>query len=139
MIKSKKLIYGEVIIALILFVLTLLNMDLSHMKIGFITVIGLLLYFMIYVELIRAIADFIFDSDHKFKVRYIYDMGIIFIIRELLVTLTANHHHIEKELIFIGISIVVLIVLFVLRIYDAKTFKYLNNCDTCIHSYNSKD
>ena len=132
---KNNLVMIESIISFSLFIFTLLHTDILKEHLSFSIMIGLILYYMIFLELVRALIDFTFEKEHKFKVRYIYDMGIIFLIRELLVSITSNHHHIEEELMFLTISTVLLIVLFVLRIYDAKTFKYLENCDNCKHNF----
>jgi len=132
--KSNKIIYIEVIIAFIFFTLTLFfSREQYHMS--FSTTIGMILYFMIFIELTRALIDYIFSEEHKFKVRYIYDMGIMFIIREILVTITSKHSVIEKEIIFLSILSFFLILLFLLRIFDAKVFNYLDNCSSCEYTF----
>jgi len=135
--KRHDLIYIEAFLAFILWGMTVYYSE-ETIHISFSSVIGLILYYMIFIELVRATIDFIFGDEHKFKVRYIYDMGIIFIIREMLVTMAAKHHHISDELIFLSISTGLLIVLFVLRIYDAKVFKYTDKCNSCSHEFTSK-
>ena len=132
------LTFLETAIAFIAFVLTIIYSE-THFEISFSTIIGLVLYFMIFIELTRALFDFILGDEHKFKVRYLYDMGIIFNIREILVTITANHHHIQDELIYLGVSTTLLIVLFILRIVDAKVFNYVDKCNSCSHSYDAKN
>jgi len=121
--KKNKLTYFQSFVAFILLLFTFIFNE-KEFYITFSTVIGLILYYMIFLELIRTTMDFIFDNEHKFKVRYIYDMGIIFVVREILVVLAASHDTIEKETTFLIISFITLFFLFILRIYDAKTFKY---------------
>jgi len=136
-ISKENLTFIEVIFAFISFTLTFLYME-TKFIVEFSSIIGLFLYFMIYVELVRALFDFVLSETHKFKVRYIYDMGIIYIIREILVTITANHHHIVEEIPFIGISLVLLAVLFIMRVVDAKVFNYNNQCNACTHEFVQK-
>jgi uncharacterized membrane protein (DUF373 family) len=135
--KKDKLTYVEVFIAFILFTITIYSTK-ENFHISFSAIIGLLLYLMIYIELVRAMFDFIFGDEHKFKVRYIYDMGIMFLIREILVTMAANHYTIEKEITFLTISSIILVLLFGLRIIDAKVFKYTENCENCIYTFKNK-
>jgi uncharacterized membrane protein (DUF373 family) len=74
-ISKENLTFIEVIFAFITFALTFLYME-TKFIVEFSSIIGLFLYFMIYVELVRALFDFVLSETHKFKVRYIYDMGI---------------------------------------------------------------
>jgi uncharacterized membrane protein (DUF373 family) len=131
------LTFLETIIAFIGFSLTVYFSE-EHIEIGFTGIISLVLYFMIFIELTRALFDFILGDEHKFKVRYIYDLSIIFLIREILVAVTSNHHHIQDELVYLGVSTTLLIVLFILRIVDAKVFNYVDKCNSCSHSYDAK-
>jgi len=133
-LKKDSLILVETAVATLLFGLTLYNSD-TELHINFSIMISLGLYYMIFIELTRALFDFVFGEEHKFKVRYIYDLGIIFLVREILVVITANHHHIEEEFSYLIVSGSILVVLFILRIVDAKVFNYNNKCDTCIHHY----
>jgi uncharacterized membrane protein (DUF373 family) len=133
-LSKDNLIILETSVAFVAFLLTL-YFSKTHFEVSFSSIIGLILYFMIFIELTRALFDFILESEHKFKVRYLYDMGIIFNIREILVTITSNHHHIKDELIFLAVSTLFLLVLFVLRIIDAKTFKYTDKCNSCSHFF----
>jgi len=133
-IKKDSLTLVETIVATIIFGITLYYSE-KPIKIEFSSMISLGLYYMIFIELIRALFDFVFGEEHKFKVRYIYDLGIIFLVREILVAITANHHHIEEEFSYLIVSGSILVVLFILRIVDAKVFNYNNKCDTCVHHY----
>ena len=136
--KKNKLTYFQSFVAFILLLFTFIFNE-KEFYITFSTVIGLILYYMIFLELIRTTMDFIFDNEHKFKVRYIYDMGIMFIIREILVTMAAKHHTIIEEIPFLLISAVFLLILFHLRIKDAQIFKYTDKCDGCVYTYNNKE
>jgi uncharacterized membrane protein (DUF373 family) len=138
MTSKNTLIYFEILIATILFTFTIFSTK-ETIHISFPSIIGFILYFMIFVELTRALIDFIFESEHKFKVRYIYDMGIIFIIREILVTITSKHNSIESEINFLSFSLIILFVLFILRIIDAKTFNYIHTCSTCSFDYKKEE
>ena len=135
--KKDKLIYLEVALATFLFIFTLTYIE-EPIHVTFSAIIGLILYLMIFVELIRALFDFILDDEHKFKVRYIYDMGIMFIIREILVTMSSKHHTIIEEVPFLLISAIFLVILFHLRIKDAQVFKYTDKCENCSHNFNQK-
>lgn len=137
-LSKEKLTFIETGIAFIFLVFTF-YFSKEHFEVSFSSMISIALYFMIYIELTRAIFDFILSDEHKFKVRYLYDMGIIFNIREILVTMTSKHHHIADELLFLGVSTGFLIILFILRVIDAKVFNYVNKCGDCVHSFKKKD
>ena len=112
-------LFIELLLAMCLFILTIYYSK-EKVEISFSSIIGLLLYFMIFLEVVRATGQFIFDKSNKFMPEAIYNMGIIFLIRELLVTLTAKHDYIEKELSFLIAVVLVLLILFSLRLLESK-------------------
>ena len=118
----------EIVISLILFTFTMYHTK-EVITINFSSIIGLILYFMIFVELVRALVEFIFEKEHRFKVKYIYDMGIIFLIREILVTITTKHDYINTEITYLSIASIILITLFTLRMIDSRSYIYNNTCD----------
>lgn len=68
----------------------------THYEPSFPVFIGFALYYLVFLEITRAIVEFIADAEHRLKVKYMYDGGIIFVLREILVASTVNHHHIQK-------------------------------------------
>ena len=53
------------------------------------TTIILLLEVLIVAEIVRMLANFILDTNHKVNIRYAVDGSIIYVIRELYIALTA--------------------------------------------------
>jgi uncharacterized membrane protein (DUF373 family) len=98
----------EVILSLFT-VFYILNNTEETIEISFAYGVGLILYIMIFIEMYRALFDFVFDKEHKLKVRYIYDMGIIFIIRELLVLMTEKTIHFDHYIVLI-ITLILLVI-----------------------------
>lgn len=113
------IIFIELVVASLLFAFTLYFTEGVH-EINFAAITGLILYFLIFFELSRAVIEFIFDDEHLFKVNYIYDMAIIFIIREDLVIITTEHQHIENELTYLFVTGVMLAMIVGVKISESR-------------------
>jgi uncharacterized membrane protein (DUF373 family) len=92
--------------------------------------VGYAFYFIVFLEISRAIVEYVFDGENRIKVKYIYDTGIVFTIRELLVTTTINHHKIIEEIVYICVMSAILILLAILRYVDYK-YNPKNLCEKC--------
>lgn len=123
--KNKKIftkniiIFMELVVASLLFIFTLYFTKGVH-EINFASITGLILYFLIFFELSRTVIEFIFDEEHLFKVNYLYDMAIIFIIREDLVIITTEHEHIEHELTYLFVTGIMLAMIVAVKIFESR-------------------
>jgi len=66
------------------------------------------LSFLILMEIVRTIWDYIDNPEHRVKVRYIIDGGILFTIRELFVGLLMMKTSLELALVIVLIAIIVM-------------------------------
>lgn len=74
-----------------------------------------LLEFIIVLELVRMVIEFIFSDENKIKLRYMLDSTIIFFIRDIM--LIANESLDMKKISFI---LLIILILFVFRILAMK-------------------
>jgi uncharacterized membrane protein (DUF373 family) len=69
---------------ILIIILTIILFGVSYFT-GMANVIIYTLNFLILVEIVRTIVDYINNPEHRIKIRYIIDSGILFSIRELFV------------------------------------------------------
>jgi uncharacterized membrane protein (DUF373 family) len=120
----------EIILASSLFLVALyytMTNNSHTVGLSFPVIVGFGLYFLVFLEISRAILDFIFDSEHRIKVKYIFDGGIIFVVREILVSSTLNHSTIMHEIPYLIVMFVILVTLSSLRYIDYK-YNPRENC-----------
>lgn len=79
------------------------------------------LEFMILFEIVRALAEFVFDNSNRMKMRYIVDSAILFAVRELYVGLIEIHKDLILGVIIVTVS---LLSLGALIFYRTKLVKY---------------
>lgn len=108
-----------IIMATLMMILALFYVETEHQR-SFAMFIGYALYYIVFLEISRTIVDYALDSQHRIKVKNLYDGGIVFIIREILVNATVSHHHIEKEYSYLIVMGIILTILVILRYVDYK-------------------
>lgn len=104
----------------------------SFIYFGIANVIIYALSFLILVEIIRTIYDFVFKDNNRIKLRYIIDGGILFGMRELFVGWVML-----KTDLFTALAIMItsIITIGILLYYRIKVIKYspdnLESCKNC--------
>jgi len=88
----RKLSYLDIIVAVIIFIFIL------FFKLNFYKTILLLLELMVLIELIQML--FTFFKRQRIKIRYMIDASIIYIIRELLISLTNHPQELKTVILY---------------------------------------
>ena len=89
---KKLFLYIDILIATILFLIILI------FHLDFYKIVLLLLEFMVLVELTQML--FIFFKRQRIKIRYMIDASIIYIIRELLISITSHPNDLKSILLY---------------------------------------
>jgi len=92
--------------------------------------VGLMMYYLIFLEISRTVVEFIVED--RIKMKYLIDSGIIFVLREILVTTSIHHSHIDKEVLYIFIMVSIFIVLIAFRYLDINLNLKEKNCDSLL-------
>lgn len=91
-------------------------------------VIITLLELLIVAEIVRMLANFVFDTDHKVNIRYAIDGSIIYVLRELYISLTAFQQNPDLW-IQISIYMGVIVGFIVLRTITITQFEMILGSD----------
>jgi len=78
------------------------------------------LNFLILMEIIKTILEYLYYEQHRVKLRYVIDGAILFGIRELFVAWVMMKTNYDKSLHIIGVSIIIISILIFLRIILIK-------------------
>ena len=113
----------EVLIAAILFAAIVLS------KVEFYKAIILMLEFIVIMEVVKMISDFI--KKEKLRLRFVIDIFIIFLIRDVIIL--ASHK--TKDYIDIVFLLLVIFVFFIFRIFSIK----FSPGNTTLESQKNKD
>jgi uncharacterized membrane protein (DUF373 family) len=97
----------EVILALVLFVYAVLTETIVK------TIIDIL-YFIIILELVRMVVEYIKSPTHRVKLRYLVDAGIIAVLREIII-IVVDKHSLNQNLLPLKVYAVSVFVLIALR------------------------
>jgi len=100
------------IIAVIIFLSTLLT------KIEFYKVVILLLEFIVILEVVKMVADFI--ENQKVRLRFIIDMFIIFLIRDVVI-LSSYPNKKHEDILFLLLVIFIFFIFRVFALYYSPT------------------
>ena len=117
-LKQYKRKYFEIVFGTLLFSFALFikAQQVDNYQMSMAVFVGLILYYLVFLELIRTIVEFIIED--RIKIKYIIDGSILFTLREILVATSINHHHIETELTYVGLMTGLMILLFIFRYID---------------------
>jgi uncharacterized membrane protein (DUF373 family) len=91
-------------------------------------VIITLLEILIVAEIVRMLANFMLDTDHKVNIRYAIDGSVIYVLRELYITLTAFQQNPELW-VQIAIYMAVIAGFVVLRTVTITQFEMILGSD----------
>jgi len=94
----------QIITACVIFILVLAS------NMPFYKAVTLLLEFVVIIEVVKMIADFI--EKRKLRLRFVIDIFIIYLIRDVIILLTQPHKQ-EREILFL---LFVIFVFFIFRI-----------------------
>lgn len=83
--------------------------------ISFSTLAVALLEFIIILELVRMLVEFLFSDDNRIKLRFMIDSTIIFFIRDIMLIVNDKF-----DMMKISSILVIIAVLFILRILSMK-------------------
>ncbi len=104
--KNRMLAFLKFFVATFLFILV---KDFKEVN-SFSTLIVALLEFIIVLEIVRMLIEFLFSDENNIKLRFMIDSTIIFFIRDIM--LIANSHF---DFMKIGLILVIIAVLFLFR------------------------
>lgn len=104
-------IFIKLFLALVLFVYV---EDFAHIT-SFSMLIVALLEFIIILELVRMLVEFLFSDDNRIKLRFMIDSTIVFFIRDIM--LISSH---EFDAAKIGSTLGIILALFIFRILSMK-------------------
>jgi uncharacterized membrane protein (DUF373 family) len=90
-----------------IFIITALLFGLSY-YVGVSVVIIQTLSFLILMEIVRTIYEYVINPEHRVKVRYIIDGGILFGMRELFVGWVMLKTNLMLSLIIMSVSLIVI-------------------------------
>jgi len=119
----------ELLIAVIIY--TYLNIT----NISLFKIITFILGFIVVLEVVRMVGDFIMKDSQAIKVRYVIDGFIIFLLRDVIILISDNKIIEHKEKIIMLMIIIGCFFLF--RIIALKYSPSDKNCDTCISNKNN--
>jgi len=104
---------------LIVLIITSILMSLSYFY-STSQIIIMSLNFLILMEVVKTILEYLQHDQHRVKLRYVIDGAILFGIRELFVAWVMMKTNFEKSIHIISLSVVIISILVILRIILIK-------------------
>ena len=113
----------EISVSIIITLLALLDVF------SFLDVVTSFLMFMVILEVIRMVREFI--NSKSVKISIVIDSFIIFFIRDVVLIASSTKYSFEEQVIKSAYIISIVIILFVLRILSLKYSPNDKNCESC--------
>lgn len=98
--------------------------------------IAFMLGFIVVLEVVRMVGDFIMKGTQAIKIRYVIDGFIIFLLRDVIIVIS-DEKIIDKEF-KVGFLLAVIFTFFIFRIFSLKYSPSDKNCEDCIATIDNK-
>ena len=100
---KRDIYYLELFITFVLYSIVFVADFPGFSKIDFIFLVTALLEFLITIELVRMILEFIIGKEHSIRLRYMIDAAIMFMVRDLLLVVSDKDAEYSKILMIVGV------------------------------------